>query len=125
MSIRLLDQTEVNLKNLTGKVVLIFFQPDCDHCQREALQVAQNITAFKNATLYFISSDAAEKIERFSKEYNLYGKGNIFFGNTSTESVLRNFGPIATPSIYIYSDDQRLIKAFNGEVAISEVFRYL
>lgn len=123
--IKLLNQSEVDLKNLTGKVVLIFFQPDCDHCQREALQIGQNIAAFKNATLYFISSDVAEKIERFSTEYNLNQERNVFFGHTSTESVLKNLGPIATPSIYIYSADQRLIKAFNGEVAISEVFKYL
>lgn len=125
MRIRLPDQSEVDIQKLKGKVLLIFFQPECDHCQREATEIAQNITAFKNASLYFITSDTAEKIERFATEYKLYGHVNIIFGHTSTESVLRNFGPIATPSIYIYSAEQRLIKAFNGEVAISEVFKYI
>lgn len=125
MRIRLLDQSDIYLKKLTGKVVLVFFQPECDHCQREASDISQNITAFKNVTLYFITSDSAEKIERFANEYKLHDQVNVFFGNASTESVLKNFGPIATPSIYIYSAEQRLIKAFNGEVAISEVFKYI
>ncbi len=125
MRIRCLDQSEVDIKTLSGKVVLIFFFPECDHCQREASQISQNIAAFNNVTLYFITSDTAEKAEGFAKDYFLNGLDNVVFGNTPAESVLKNFGPIATPSMYIYSADQKLVKAFNGEVSISEVLRFI
>lgn len=125
MRIRCLDQSDVDIKTLSGKVILIFFFPECDHCQREASQISQNIAAFKNVTLYFITSDTPEKTEDFAKGYFLTGVENVVFGNTSAESVLKNFGPIATPSMYIYSAEQKLVKAFNGEVAISEVLKYI
>lgn len=125
MHVKLLDQSEINMRQLSGKIVLIFFQPDCDHCQREASEVAKNLAAFKGASLYFITSDVAEKAARFATDYNLSGLQNVHFGLTSTESVLKNFGPIATPSIYIYSVDGKLTKAFNGEVDISVVMKYL
>jgi len=125
MRIRRLDQSEVDLKTLSGKVVLIFFFPECDHCQREASQISQHIAAFNNVTLYFITSDTAEKAEGFAKDYFLNGLDNVVFGSTSAESVLNNFGPIATPSIYIYSAEQKLVKAFNGEVSISEVLKFI
>ena len=125
MRIRRLDQSEVDIKSLSGKVVLIFFFPECDHCQREASQISQNIAAFDNVTLYFITSDTAEKAEGFAKDYFLSGLDNVVFGNTPAESVLKNFGPIATPSMYIYSAEQKLVKAFNGEVSISEVLKYI
>jgi peroxiredoxin len=125
MRIRCLDQSDVDIKTLSGKAVLIFYFPECDHCQREASQISQNIAAFKNVTLYFITSDTAEKAEGFAKDHFLNGLDNVVFGNTSAESVLKNFGPIATPSIYIYSAEQKLVKAFNGEVLISEVLKYI
>src|SRR5690348_4581997 len=52
----LLDNTQVNVKDLTGKNALIFFQPDCDHCQREAQEFEHNLEAFAGTTLYFITS---------------------------------------------------------------------
>jgi peroxiredoxin len=125
MRIRRLDQSEIDIKKLSGKVVLIFFFPECDHCQREASQISQSIAAFNNVTLYFITSDTAEKTEGFANDYLLNDLNNVVFGNTSAESVLKNFGPIDTPSIYIYSAEQKLVKAFNGEVSISEVLKYI
>lgn len=125
MQIRLLDASQIDVRQLTGKIVLIFYQPDCDHCQREASEIAQNIAAFKGASLYFITSDVAEKAARFANEYKLSRIQHVYFGLTSTESVLKNFGPIATPSIYIYSEDRKLIKAFNGEVNISTILKYI
>lgn len=125
MHIRLLDQSEIDVRLLEGKIVLIFFQPDCDHCQREAIEIERNLGAFKNASLYFITSEAKEKAIRFAHDYKLNGVNAVYFGIATTESVLKNFGPIATPSIYIYSEDRKLVKAFNGEVEISAVLKYI
>lgn len=125
MRVRLLDGTEKEVKQLEGKVVLIFFQPDCDHCQREASEIAQNINAFKDVRLYFITSDNAGRMEKFAQDYKLDQFTNVFFAQASTESVLKNFGPIQTPSMYIYSDEKRLVKAFNGEAPISTILKFI
>ena len=66
-----------------------------------------------------------EQIERFAEEYKLMGRPNVYFGWTPTESVLDNYGPISAPSLYIYSSEHTLIKAFNGEVAIATVLKYI
>jgi peroxiredoxin len=124
MPITLLDGTTVNARDLKGKIMLVFFQPDCDHCQHEAQQMQQNLESFSTCTLYFVSSAAAQEIEKFSKDYKLDGKTNIYFGMTPGENVINSYGPIQTPSVYIYND-QKFIKEFNGQVEVGVILKYL
>ncbi|MGC3948244.1 MAG: redoxin domain-containing protein [Chryseolinea sp.] len=117
----LLDNTEVNVKDLTGKNALIFFQPDCDHCQREAQEFERNLEAFGGTTLYFITSGPMEEIKAFADTYKLSGRPNVHFAFTQALNVLNNYGPISAPSVYIYSEDHKLVKGFNGETPIERI----
>jgi cytochrome oxidase Cu insertion factor (SCO1/SenC/PrrC family) len=119
------DGSQLNMRELTGKTVLILFQTDCDHCQREAAAIQENITAFKDYSLYFITTTSHKEIETFASEYKLAGHPNVYFCQTTSQSVLDNFGPIDAPSLYIFSPDQKLVKAFNGETQINEILRYI
>jgi peroxiredoxin len=117
----LLDNSVRNVDELTGKNVLIFFQPDCDHCQREAAEIERNLEAFGNATLYFITSAPLEEVKPFADAYKLNGRPNVFFAFTPAAFVLNNYGPISAPSVYIYSEDHKLVKAFNGETPVGKI----
>jgi peroxiredoxin len=123
--ISLLNGTKTPVNKLSGKVALILFQPDCDHCQREAQQIQQNLKGFKDFKLYFISSATAGEIDRFSKEYKLTNLPNVFFASTSAQNIVNAFGPIEAPSIYLYSSDGKMVEKFNGEVAIEVVLKYV
>jgi thiol-disulfide isomerase/thioredoxin len=119
------DGKKLSGRELPGNSVLVLFQPDCDHCQREAEQIAAFSKSFERYSVYFISSAPVADVVEFGKKYNLTGKSNFFFAETSVDDVLNSFGPIETPSLYIYSDDRKLIQSFNGEVAMEVVVKYL
>jgi peroxiredoxin len=121
MPITFLDGTTVQAKSLTGSSILILFQPDCDHCQREAQEFQKNLSAFNNYTLYFISSVGIPETEAFAKQYGLDGQANVKFGITAVENVLNNFGAISAPSMYIYNGSGKLVKKFNGETDIQQI----
>lgn len=124
MAVMPIDGTELKLTELTGKVVLILFQTDCDHCQREAAAIQENIDAFKEYSLYFISTTSPQDVQAFADQYKLTGYQNVRFCRTSSQSILESFGPIDAPSLYIYSD-RKLVKAFNGETDINEILKYI
>jgi hypothetical protein len=124
MPITLSDGSIIKAQELKGKNILILFQPDCDHCQHEAEQIQANLESFKDYALYFISSAPQPDIEKFAVDYKLKNEDNIYFGTTSSENVIDNFGPIQAPSVYIYSD-QKLVKDFNGQVDVSVIIKYL
>ncbi len=125
MPITLVNSTRIDTKSLTGNIVLVFFQPDCDHCQREAQVIQKNITHFKSYSMYFISSAPLPQIDQFAREYQLANLPHVYFGATTSDYVLSNFGPIETPSIYIYNASGKLAKSFNGETAIEEIVKHL
>ena len=94
---------KIPTKTLKGNNILILFQPDCDHCQHEAVEIEQRLEDFKDYTLYFISSSPMEQITAFAKNFKMDQKKNVRFAWTTGESVLTYYGSIPTPSIYIYS----------------------
>ncbi len=122
--LRLADGREVSTKKLEGNNLFIFFQPDCDHCQEEAIFIEQRLGEFKDYTLYFISSAPMESIIGFAENFRLDKKNNVLFAWSSTEGVLNHYGPIQTPSVYIYSDG-RLKHSFNGQTDVGSIVEAL
>lgn len=120
----LADGKEIQTKSLTGNNIFILFQPDCDHCQEEAIHIEQRLEEFKEYTLYFISSAPMDQIRGFAQNFRLQGKSNVRFAWTTTESVLTYYGPIPTPSIYIYSAG-RLKQSFQGQTDMENILRAL
>ncbi len=110
---------------LPGNSIIILFNTDCDHCQREAQAISEKIEGFKNYELLFIAADSVHRIENFSRTYHLADKPNVKFGSAEFQDVFINFGSIPTPSIYIYSHQRKLVKSFLGETPIEEIIKYL
>lgn len=115
---------QLSTKDLKGKNVFVMFQPDCSHCQEEAIHIEQRLPEFKGYTLYFISSSPMDQIMDFARSFNLANKDNVRFAWTAPEGVLTYYGPIQTPSVYIYSDG-RLRQKFNGQTDIETIVRAL
>jgi len=112
-------------KNLSGKTILVLFQPDCDHCQREAKQMRDKLQSFKAYQLYFVSTAMPADLEKFSIDYQFSGEPNVHFATTTLDQILGSFGAIEAPSLFVYSAEGKLIKHFNGEVDISEILKVL
>jgi hypothetical protein len=65
-----------------------------------------------------------EQITAFAKNFDLDNKPRVKFAWTSTEGVLTYYGPIETPSIYIYLDG-KLRQKFNGQTEIDTILSAL
>lgn len=110
---------------LKGKTVLFLFQPDCDHCQREAVDISKHISHFKDYQLYFISSVPIKEVLKFADDYKLKQYSNIHWGTTTVQNILSTYGPIEAPSLYLYSEDGKLVESFIGEIAVEVIVKHL
>lgn len=124
MHIMLVDSTTLSARDLSGKNVIVMFQPDCDHCQREAKQIQENIEAFKEYQVYFVSSAGTAELKTFAAEYKLNSYTHIHFGSTTVEQIIASLGHIDAPSLYIYNNG-KLKQKFNGETDIAEITKHL
>ena len=112
-------------RTMPGGSLLILFNTDCDHCQREAKEISEKTGAFKDYQLFFIAADSLDQIENFAKTYNLADKPNVHFGRAEFQDVFINFGSIPTPAIYLYSRERKFVKSFLGETPVEELIKYL
>lgn len=125
MVITLVDGGQVYAKDLSGKTILIFFQPDCDHCQREATQIHDHIEAFKDYEMYFISTAALDQVKKFSEDYHLADRPSVHFAQTELDYIVNSIGSINLPSVFIFSTEGKLIRHFDGEVEIAKILEVL
>lgn len=120
-----LDGSPASTRDLPASSILILFNTDCDHCQREAKSIQENLSAFQNYTLQFIAAETPEMIQKFAQDYGLANQPNVRFGQAEGVDVYLNFGSIPTPAIYIYSKERKLVKSFLGETPIEQIIDYL
>ena len=119
------DGTRTTARSLTGKVILVFYLPDCSHCQREARQISNNLNYFKDYALHFVSTAPLPEQEKFGKEYNLAGQPNVSFAQTSPDELYKHFGLFPTPTVYIYEEGGRLVKIFRDETPVEQIIAAL
>jgi len=125
LTVNLLNGTPVNLRTLKGKVILILFQPDCDHCQREATALREHVEALRPYEVYFISGATAEESQAFAAAYKFNDQMNVHFALTTIEQIVKTFGAISAPSMYIYTEDHALVKHFDGETPVDDILKVL
>jgi cytochrome oxidase Cu insertion factor (SCO1/SenC/PrrC family) len=119
-----LDGKLIHVRDLTGNNILVFFQTDCDHCQREAKEFSENIQVFASYQLYFITVGTKQDIEVFAKDYGLNNHANVSFAQTTLDQILNGVGPISAPAVYIFREG-KLIKNFDGEKPLAEIRPWL
>ena len=119
------DGTQQSAKDLKGKSILIIYFTECDHCQREATEIRNKLSAFAGYDLWFLSTDAFPKIENFANVYKLKDQANVHFAQIRFEDVATYFGSIPTPSVYIYSSSRKLVRAINGETPVDMIIQFL
>jgi thiol-disulfide isomerase/thioredoxin len=107
-------------------VVVMFFNPDCEHCQHEASEIAANAADFAGVNFYLVTTEAAAAAEAFRAKY--------FNGTSLSVTVLLDkhykfdswFGNSPFPSLYVYNGNHQLQKYYrNEEVPVETLLQAL
>ncbi len=104
--------------------IVLFFSPDCEHCQYEAEAIFKQKEQFANTNLWWVSTADGLVIKTFTQKYGLENLPNMYFAHLSNQKVYQTFGSIAIPHIFIYDRQQNLQKEFKGETKIEALLKY-
>ena len=126
-NIMLLDSsTIVNTYNIPeGKPTLImFFDPDCTHCQAEIKMLLSKMDSLKDIRFYMITSvHDFNKIRNFYKEYHLSDYKNIeVVGRDYEYFFITYYGIKFVPDMVLYDGHKNLVKFFEGHVTTNELY---
>ena len=106
------DKTVFTNKNIQpGKpVFFIFFDSDCEHCQRAMKQLSDNFEQYKKAAIYLITLDGQEKVKTFFTKFALRlidNKHITVLQDTKYEFISR-FGPKKIPFHFLIFKGQKI-----------------
>jgi len=102
-------------------IVVIYFRPDCPHCNAETKTFLDNIQSLKDVRLYYLTSASFEDIKGFYDHYNLELYQNIVIGKDYEHSFFEAFNPHSVPYMAIYDGKKNLVKVYHGEVGINSL----
>ena len=105
-------------------VMFLFFNPDCNSCIEELIQIKDNQTSLSKGQMVFVSTLPVDTIQHFLQKMDFVPAKNMLF-LSDEKAMLNNKMEVRTsPTVYIYKKGL-LTKRFEGQVKIETIISYL
>lgn len=126
-TIQLTDSADFSKKDLPKKtpVVIIYFNPECGHCQAEATELSKNMDRFKKVFFVMAAYHDLGQIKEFGEVYGLDKFDNIKLGRDSKYFLPVFYRVRSTPFSAVYDKKGKLVKAFEHGMSVEELEKAL
>lgn len=103
-------------------ILLIYFSPDCDHCEKLMTDFVKYAEAFKNASVVMITYLPVERVAQFNKDYSISRFPNIVVGTEGMTFFVRNYYKLMEmPFAALHDKNGNLIKSFSRNVPLKDL----
>ncbi len=108
-------------------LMIVYFDPDCDHCEKFSKTIVANRKQFTNIQLVFIcASNRLPLIRKFYTETGLQNLPNVSIGTEGIYHSTMNFYRVQiTPFIALYNKTGSLIQIFRNTPTVKEIIQQL
>lgn len=110
-----------------GKLMFVFYDPECGHCQQLGHEINKNIELFEDTQIYFVSMQEKVLVEKYIDTFlpKLKKRKNIGYYHDEEYAFLLKFNPQNFPSLYLYeAKDKRLLTFLDGENKIDDLRQF-
>lgn len=105
-------------------LIVVLFNTTCEYCHDKIKKFIEHSSEFKDSQILFISSESAEEISAFRKQYEPEQSLNIRFLHGAFENVNNVFVSQSIPAIWIYNRNKKLVKKIDDIVPIKIIIKY-
>ena len=108
-------------------VMIIYFAPDCSHCQHLMYELKPKMDAFKNTQVVMVTFvQQIKAIQVFARDFDLKKYPNFTVGTEGYTYVVQKYFDVhTTPYIALYDKNRKLVKAWDKapsvDTLVSEV----
>ena len=96
-------------------VIVLYFDPDCDHCQMQSKWITEQKELFKGISLVFVSWAEMDDLKAFPGKHLPGITGNVFITKDDQYKIDEYFGYSEVLSIYVYNSKWVRTASFKGE----------
>jgi thiol-disulfide isomerase/thioredoxin len=104
-------------------VMLMYFNPKCEHCQQLASEIAANSEKFKNIQIVLATSSHFDSLEIFRKKYLPGEHKNIVVGFDPGFFLMSFFQVNRLPFIALYNQWKELIGGYDGGLPLNKILK--
>ncbi|WP_158825537.1 TlpA family protein disulfide reductase [Mucilaginibacter lacusdianchii] len=105
-------------------VMLIYFSPDCSHCQHMMYEMQPKMKELANVQIVMITFTSYPMIKAFYRDFGISRYPNITIGTEGyTYKVQQYYKVKTTPYIAIYDAKGKLVKTYEKPPKIEELIK--
>lgn len=117
--------TKKDLAN-DANLLVMMFNPTCEHCQEETELFKKNIYAFKKTQLILVAAPVMKDyMEFFENVVRVKEYPTVQVSLDSCKFIDRAFTYQSLPQINIYDKERKLIKMFSGDTPMDSLRQYI
>jgi thioredoxin-related protein len=113
--------TKNDFKNKSNVLVMLF-NPDCDHCQHETEEIIKHIDQFKHVQIIMATMMPFDAMKSFYQKYELSKYKNIVVGQDQHFFLIPYYSVSNLPFLAFYNKKGNLISVFEGSMPIEKVW---
>ena len=107
-------------------LILIYFDPECDHCQKLMKEFFKKINEFKRAEIVMVTFKSVDELAAFEKKYNTIKYSNMNVGTEGTSFYLRMYYRLMTmPFTAVYDKKGNLNYSYRKETPVEDLIKRL
>jgi len=121
-----IDSTNYFTKNDLKKnkpVLIMVFNPDCDHCKHETEEIIKNIDSLKNVQIVMATMMSFDMMKSFYEKYDLQRFQNITVGKDVQYTLPSFYQMHFMPYLAMYNKKGSLLATFEGSMKIEDLIQ--
>lgn len=106
--------------------IIIYFAPDCEHCQVLIKGVLSRINEFKNSQIILASFESLQQVGAFEKEYGLTAHAFIKTGIEKPVFFFRYYYHLEnTPFTALYDKNGKYVISYKKQTPVDDLLKHL
>ncbi|MFL5742453.1 MAG: TlpA family protein disulfide reductase [Flavisolibacter sp.] len=107
-------------------VVIIYFAPDCGHCQALMKELFKRVSDFNKAEVVLITFKPLAELQPFVQQYNINQYPNIRVGTEVPIFYIRFYYNVTTtPFTALFNGKGKLVQSYRRETSVPDLVKRL
>ncbi len=103
-------------------VIIIYFSPDCEECQKFTEEIIQRIDDFWKASIVMVTYLPVQNVAQYVSKYKLNIYPNFFVGTEGSSFIVRYYYNIEKfPFVALYTKSGDLVKIWDKQENIKDL----
>ncbi len=107
-------------------LIIIYFAPDCEHCQVLMKQLFNKISNFKNTEIVMVTFESLQSVAGFEKQFQTSKYPNIRVGMEVPVFFFRKYYQLEhTPFTALFDKNKKLITSYKEYTPLDDLIKKL